>query len=68
MLRLTDFAQICRLCLKKHEENCVNLFTVVENGEEVSDCRTVADVVKLHCRIEVRVPSQKREAPFFSNF
>lgn len=56
MIQLTDFINICRLCLTKHENSSVNLFSTrnaVKNVEETNEL-SVAEVVESFCNIEVR--------------
>ncbi len=55
MIELTDFVNICRLCLTKHDGYPVNLFSnrnISEMNEEPRKFRVV-EVVEPFCNIKV---------------
>lgn len=50
MINFTDFNSICRLCLKKHDEQFVELFPNIGTADESS----VAKIVEMFCSVQVR--------------
>lgn len=55
MIKLTDFTNICRLCLRQHDQQFVDLFSKPKIVQQVTENELlVAEMVETFCSVKVR--------------